>query len=435
MKKVLTFCMVMVLLIGSLISVFAEDDVVAILAQEADVAMGDTSMKVQVNAKAAILMEASTKRVLMASNENQQLFPASVTKIMTMLLVCEAIDSGKISLNDNVAATENAASKGGSQIWLKVGEVMSVNELLKATAVYSANDACTLLGEYVAGSETAFNDMMNRRAKELGMNNTHFDNCTGLDDTTDTHLTTAYDIALMSAELLKHEVIFNYTTIWMDSLRDGATELVNTNKLVRTYNGITGLKTGTTSKAGNCVSATAKRDNLHLIAVVLGSENTKDRFNGARDMLDWGFANYESVVPTVDTSQLANINVLHGIKEQIKPAIPDIQPIITLKGSSARITQQVELALDVEAPVEPGQVLGKIKFYLDEELLCEYNLCADESVARMRFFDALKMILRAFSSDPAENNNANENENENNQNNNGNSGTAESTTRQGNAAS
>jgi D-alanyl-D-alanine carboxypeptidase (penicillin-binding protein 5/6) len=417
----------MVLLITSLISVFAEDEAVAILAEEADVAMGDKSMKVQVNAKAAVLMEASTKRVLMASNENEKLFPASVTKIMTMLLVCEAIDGGKISLKDNVTASENAASKGGSQIWLKVGEVMTVHELLKATAVYSANDACTLLGEYVAGSETAFNDMMNRRAKELGMNNTHFDNCTGLDDTTDTHLTTAYDIALMSAELLKHELIFDYTTIWMDSLRDGATELVNTNKLVRTYKGITGLKTGTTNKAGNCVSATAKRDNLNLIAVVLGSDNTKDRFNGARDMLDWGFANYESIVPTVDMSQLANIKVIHGIKEEINPAVPKMQPIITLKGSSARITQKVELALDVQAPVERGQVLGKIKFYLDEQLLCEYNLCADEEVARMRFFDALKMILRAFSADPAENNNANEN----NQNNSVDSGAAESTTQKG----
>lgn len=399
MKKFLTFIFVFIFMVTVCITGHASPESQAIIAKEAESAMENSEMRVQVNSKAAILMEASTRKILMASNEHEKLFPASITKIMTMLMVCEAIEEGKINLDDKVTATETAVSKGGSQIWLKEGEVMTVHELLKATAVYSANDACTLLGEYISGSETAFNELLNKRAKELGMENTHFDNGTGLDDTSDKHLTTAYDVALMSAELLEHELIFDYTTIWMDSLRDGATELVNTNKLVRTYKGITGLKTGTTNKAGNCVSATAKRDGLHLIAVVMGSDNTKDRFNGARDMLDWGFANYESFLPVVDESLIAKVRVINGIKEDILPSLPEIQPIITLKGSGDRITQAIELTSDVQAPVEKGQALGKIKFYLDEELLCEYNLSAGEEVLRMNFFDALKMILRSFAAD------------------------------------
>ncbi|MGN1195024.1 MAG: D-alanyl-D-alanine carboxypeptidase family protein, partial [Acutalibacteraceae bacterium] len=246
MKKLISFLMTFLLCVGfTCQSAFAEDD-----------------SPVTVKAKAYVLMDASTGKVLLKNNEHQQLFPASVTKIMPILLVMEAIDSGKLDLNEKVTASADAAAKGGSQIWLKDGETMTVNELLKAAVISSANDACTALGERIAGSEEGIVKMMNDRAKELGMNDTHFVNCTGLDDDTDEHLTSAYDIALMSKELLSHERIREYTTIWMDSLRDGATQLVNTNKLVRFYKGTTGLKTGTTSKAGYCVSASAERDGL-----------------------------------------------------------------------------------------------------------------------------------------------------------------------------
>ena len=250
-------------------------------------AENESQMPVDVKAKSAVLMDQSTGTVLMRMNENEKLYPASVTKIMSMLLVAEAIDSNTIRLTDAVTTSTNASKKGGSQIWLKEGETMTVDELLKATAVYSANDACTALGEYIAGSDEAFVTMMNDRAQELGMKNTHFDNCTGLDDTSATHLTTAYDIALMSRELMKHQFIQQYTKIWMDSLRDGKTELVNTNKLIRFYEGATGLKTGTTSKAGCCISATATRNGTSLIAVVMGADNSKDRFEGAKAMLNW----------------------------------------------------------------------------------------------------------------------------------------------------
>ena len=274
---------------------------------------------VEIKAKAAVLMDVSTGKVLMKYNENEKVYPASVTKIMPLLLVCEAIDEGRISLSDVVTVSGSASSKGGSQIWLKEGEQMTVDELLKATAVYSANDACTALGEYIAGSDEAFVEMLNKRAKELGMNNTHFENCTGLDDTTENHLTTAMDVATMSKELLSHELIVNYTTIWMDSLRDGQTELVNTNKLVRFYEGTTGLKTGTTSKAGCCVSASAMRDGTHLIAVVMGSENSSDRFETAKSMLNWGFANYSTVTPVIDSNLIPAVGVINGVEEKIYP--------------------------------------------------------------------------------------------------------------------
>ena len=229
----------------------------------------------------------------MANNENEQYYPASVTKIMTLILVFEAIENGKLTEDMEIICSESAAAKGGSQIWLEPGEVMTVNDLLKATVVYSANDACCLLGECVAGDEEAFVKLMNEKAKELGMKNTVFLNCTGLDDDITEHKTTAYDIALMSRHLLKYDKIREYTKIWMDTLRDGETQIVNTNKLMRNYSGATGLKTGTTTKAGCCISATAERDGMELIAVVLGSPDSKSRFSAATKLLDWGFSNYE----------------------------------------------------------------------------------------------------------------------------------------------
>lgn len=358
----------------------------------------DAELPVEIKAKAAVLMDASTGRVLMKYNENERLYPASVTKIMPLLLVMEAIDGGKISLNDIVTVSGTAAAKGGSQIWLKEGEQMTVDELLKATAVYSANDACTALGEYIAGSDEAFVKMLNDRAKELGMTNTNFENCTGLDDTTENHLTTALDVAAMSRELLKHELIVNYTTIWMDSLRDGQTELVNTNKLVRFYEGTTGLKTGTTSKAGCCVSASAKREGTHLIAVVMGSDNSSDRFETAKALLNWGFANYSTVTPVIDNTLIPDVGVVNGVDEKITPVIPLAEPVLIEKGREGDITQTIDLAVDVEAPVEKGQVLGTVTFRLGDELLGEYNLTAPDSVNQLTFSIVFMRILKAIAS-------------------------------------
>lgn len=353
-------------------------------------------MPVEVRAKSAILMDASTGKVLMKMNEHEKLFPASVTKIMTLLLVAEAIDAEKISLSDKVTTSANSASKGGSQIWLKEGEIMTVDELLKATAIYSANDACNALGEHISGSEEAFIALCNERAKELGMKDTHFDNCTGLDDTTDTHLTSAYDIALMSRELVKHEIILNYTTIWMDSLRGGDTELVNTNKLVRFYQGATGLKTGTTSKAGCCLAATALRDGTHLVAVVMGSSNSDDRFNGAKAMLNWGFSNYETITPEIDKSLITKVNVIKGVEEKITPALPDILPILILRGRKDDLEQTINMAVDVKAPVEKGQKLGSVEFSLDGEIVGEYVLTAPNSIAKLTFGVVLRRMLASL---------------------------------------
>lgn len=348
-------------------------------------AENESQMPVEVKAKSAVLMDQSTGTVLMRMNENEKLYPASVTKIMSMLLVAEAIDSNTIRLTDAVTTSTDASKKGGSQIWLKEGETMTVDELLKATAVYSANDACTALGEYIAGSDEAFVTMMNDRAQELGMKNTHFDNCTGLDDTSATHLTTSYDIALMSKELMKHQFIQQYTKIWMDSLRDGKTELVNTNKLIRFYEGATGLKTGTTSKAGCCISATATRNGTSLIAVVMGADNSKDRFEGAKAMLNWGFANYETVTPEIDKSLITNVNIIKGEEKTLTPQISGGFGFLIPKGKQKNITQEIDLAAAVEAPVESNQTLGTVTVKLDGKKLGEYKLTAPHYVEKLSF--------------------------------------------------
>ena len=338
--------------------------------------------EIKINAKAAVLMDASTGEVLYSFNENEKLYPASVTKIMPLLLFMEALDSGKISLTDTVTTSPTAASKGGSQIWLKEGEQMTVDELLRATAIASANDACTALGEHIAGSEVGFVKMMNDRAKELGMLSTNFVNCSGLDDDTTEHLTTAYDIALMSKELLSHERIKTYTTVWMDSLRGGETQLVNTNKLVRFYSGTTGLKTGTTSKAGHCLSASAERDGLHLIAVVMGAGNSNDRFEGAKAMLNWGFANFETVTPQIDSSLFSEIRVLRGVEESIKPVITGVKPVTLKAGEKAKLKTEINLSESVEAPVEKNQTVGTVTVKIDDREIARYNLVSENFVEK-----------------------------------------------------
>ncbi len=357
-------------------------------------AEGETT--IDVKAKAAVLMDASTGEVLFSLNENEKLYPASVTKIMPLLLFMEALDSGKIALTDKVTASPAAAGKGGSQIWLKEGETMTVDELLRATAIASANDACTALGEHIAGSEEAFVKMMNDRAKELGMVNTNFVNCSGLDDDTTTHLTTALDIAVMSKELLSHDRIKTYTTVWMDSLRNGETQLVNTNKLVRFYNGTTGLKTGTTSKAGHCLSASAERDGLQLIAVVMGAENSSDRFESAKAMLNWGFANFETVTPQIDSSLFENVKVLRGVEDYIKPSITGVKPITLAAGQKSKLETIVELSRDVEAPVEKNQVLGRVRLKIGDEVISEYNLISEIPVEKTTLGHIMLRFLKSL---------------------------------------
>ena len=354
-------------------------------------------LPVEIKAKSAILIDVLTGTVLLEYNPDLKLFPASVTKVMTMLLVAEAVANKKISLTDKVSCSANASSKGGSQIWLKEGEQMTVDELLRATAIGSANDAATLLGEYISGSEEAFISLMNERASQLGMKNTYFVNATGLDDTTDEHLTTARDIAIMSRELLKYTFITKYTTVWMDSLRGGATELVNTNKLVRFYNGTTGLKTGTTAKAGCCISASAKRDDLHLIAVVMGSGNSNDRFNTAKAMLSWGFSNYTVYQPEVDKSTITEIPVISGLKKNIGVVVPQLSPLLIKKGEVEKVRVDVELCENVEAPVLENQTLGKVVVYIGDKVINEHRILSCEGVEKINVFSAMLMLLNFVS--------------------------------------
>lgn len=387
MKKIITFFLAFVLIISFAVPcTYAVNDDAAI----------------EVDAKACVLMDASSGKVLFSKGEHEKLYPASVTKIMPILLVMEAIDSGKISLEDKVTASAVAASKGGSQIWLKEGESMTVDEMLKAAVISSANDACTALGEYIAGSEEGIVKMMNDKAKALGMNDTNFVNCTGLDDDTDEHLTSAYDIALMGRELLKHERILNYSTVWMDSLRDGKTQLVNTNKLVRFYKGTTGLKTGTTTKAGHCICASAERNGLSLIAVVLGSSSGTNRFESAKAMLNWGFANYESVKPEYDKSLITDVNIVKGFTSKLTPKVEEVLPITVNSGEKGKIKCDIELSSQVDAPVEKGQTLGKITFTVDGEKLGEYKIYSDEQVRRLTVSDVLKRLLCSLSKKTSE---------------------------------
>ena len=354
------------------------------------------ALPVEIAARAAVLMDAATGQVLMAHHEHQRLYPASVTKVMTLLLVAEALADEKLCLTDQITVSGTAAGKGGSQIWLREGENMTVEELLKAIAIYSANDASVALAEAIAGSEESFVALMNERAAALGMENTNFENCTGLDDTAENHLTTAHDIALMSRELLLHTEVTAYSTIWMDSLRGGETELVNTNRLVRFFEGATGLKTGTTSRAGCCISATAMRGDTHLIAVVLGSDNSNDRFDTAKRMLNWGFANYSTVRPEIDLSLITPVRVLRGEERSVMPVLPASMPILVPRGSEDDLRQNIELAVDVQAPVVQGQVLGRITVLLGDEVVGEYTLTAPRAVQELRFVLMLRRLINAL---------------------------------------
>ena len=339
----------------------------------------------EVPAKSAFLMDVATGTVPYEANADAPLPPASVTKVMTMLLIMEAIDDGRIRWEDPVTASEQAAAKGGSQIYLKEGEVLSVEEMVKAIAVSSANDCACAMAEHLAGSEAAFVEQMNQRAKELGMNNTHFVNCTGLDDGPDgkEHLTSARDIALMSRQLLKyHPDITRFTTIWMDTVRNGQFGLSNTNKLVRFYDGATGLKTGFTAGAGYCLSASAQREGLGLIAVVMGCESSKDRFAACKSLLDYGFANYCLLQPELGA---LTVPVMLGTEKTVDAVT--LEPPQLLLEKAQKNTVSIETVLDeqVAAPVSKGQRLGTLTVRSGEQILAQLPLVAAQAVPKRTF--------------------------------------------------
>ena len=334
-----------------------------------------------VEAASAILMEKETGTILYEQNAHDKLEPASVTKVMTLLLVMEAIDSGRLSLDDTVTMSAHAVSMGGSQIWLKENEQMTVRDLLKAVTVVSANDGAVALAERVAGSEEAFVAMMNQRALELGMTDTCFVNCTGLPAAG--HLTSAHDIAVMSRELiLNHPSIREYTTIWMDTLRNGASQLSNTNKLIRFYEGATGLKTGSTDSALYCLSATAERDGMELIAVVMKSPTSEKRFESAKSLLNYGFANY-TVMDVYPGQALPPVDVLLGEQGQVQPVLASSSRILIDKADLNGVTTEIRLCENVEAPVEPGQKLGEMAVLVNGEERQTIPILADQAVKRL----------------------------------------------------
>ena len=349
----------------------------------------------QIPAKSALLMDVATGTVLYEQDSHTPLPPASVTKVMTMLLIMESVDSGKIHWDDTVTASENAAAKGGSQIYLKVGETMSVADMLKSIAVSSANDCACAMAEHLAGSEAAFVELMNKRAEELGMKDTRFCNCTGLDDAPEAkdHKTSAYDIALMSRELMGHHPdIKKYTTIWMDTVRDGAFGLSNTNKMVRFYQGATGLKTGFTAAAGYCLSATAQREDMELIAVVMGAETSADRFAACKSMLDYGFANYGVFTPQLPENPVVPVRL--GVETQVTAQMAEAGGILVDKSQKGQITTRMTLEPEVTAPVSVGQRLGTLEILSGEQVIAQIPLLAKDAVNRLSWGDLFLKFMR-----------------------------------------
>ena len=344
------------------------------------------------DAGAAILIEQNSGQILYGYNVHEKLHPASVTKVMSLLLIMEALDSGKITLDTQIPCSSNAASMGGSQIWLDTTETLSVNDMLKAIAVVSANDCVVALAEYLGGTEEGFVQMMNDKAKELGMNDTTFKNCHGLDE--DDHLTSAYDIALMFRELLtKHPKITEYTTIWTDTLRDGKSSLSNTNKLVRNYAGCTGLKTGSTSLALYNLSASATRDGLSLIAVVMKAPTAAKRFSNATSLLDYGFSNFSYKTFAVQGDVVKSISVNKGVQNEVNAVYETSPALLIKKGEESNITYEINLNDSIQAPVDKGQILGTITYSMNGNVLLRTNLVAENSIEKSGFLNITKNIF------------------------------------------
>lgn len=344
------------------------------------------------SAPAAVLMEAGTGQVLFEKNAHEVRPCASITKVMTLCLTFDALEAGQLRLEDQLAASAHAASMGGSDIWLKEGEQMSVDDLLKATVIMSANDAAVVLAENVAGSEEAFVARMNEKAQELGMGDSAFKNCNGLDE--EGHVTSAFDVALMSRELIKHKKIQDYTLTWIDYVRDGATQLVNTNKLIRSYQGITGLKTGTTTQAGSCITATAERGGLRLIAVVLGAPSTDDRFRDAAALLDYGFAGWTVTVP--ESPELPPVAVAGGMEETVPVRAGEMPEILMRASAKGEVEEKISWKQGVTAPVKEGDVLGKISYLAGGETVAQVEIKAAGEVAAITFGSAFGYLLRGL---------------------------------------
>ena len=347
-----------------------------------------------ITAPSAVLMETSSGKILFEKNPHEQRPCASITKVMTMLLVCEAIDNGKLSLDDTITASAHAASMGGSDIWLEEGETMSADDMIKATVVASANDAAVALAEHLCGSEEVFVEKMNEKASQLGMNDTVFKNCNGLDE--DGHITSAYDVAVMSRELMKHETIFDYTSIWLDNLRDGKTQIVNTNKLLKTYKGITGLKTGTTNDAGCCMAASATRGDMSLVAVVLGCNSGKERFSDAAALLDYGFANFSVTQLKAPEDLPKTIKVENGMQGNIGTGCDVNASIVLDKNSSSKIVSKIDLPESIEAPVVSGQKLGTVTYSLDGNAVKSFEITALQDAEKISFASVFSVLLNSI---------------------------------------
>ncbi len=344
----------------------------------------------EISAPSAVLIEPTTKKVLFEKNSHDVRACASITKVMTLILVFEAMDNGKISYDDIVTASAHASSMGGSDIWLEEGESMSAYDMIKAVVVASANDAAVALAEHICGTEEEFVSKMNEKAKELGMNETVFKNCNGLDE--EGHVTSAYDVALMSAELITHEDIFEFSSIWLDYLRGGETQIVNTNKLLKSYKGITGLKTGTTSQAGSCMSATAERDGMSLVAVVLGCDTGTARFSDSAKLLDFGFANYKTEKLIIPEGCLTPVKVKGGMQSQVTLKCEISDNVILPKGNTEVVESDFTLPEELEAPVEKGSVVGKLTYSYEGATIDEYNIVTDSAVEPMSFGAVYRLL-------------------------------------------
>lgn len=347
---------------------------------------------IDISAVSAILIEPSTGKVLYENNSDEKSPPASITKVMSLILVMEAIEKGQLSYDTVLSCSDTAAALGGSQIWLEPGEQMSVHDLIKAVAVVSANDATVLLAEAVAGSEESFVVLMNEKAQSLGMNNTHFANSTGLDS--ENHYSSAHDVAIMSAELLKHKKITEYTTIWMDSLRNGESELVSTNKLVRFYEGCTGLKTGTTSSAGYCLSASAERDGLSLVAVIMGADTSANRFSGAQKLLNYGFAHFCNVEVVPEIGEDRSVKIKKGTVRSVNVKAEENFYAIIKKNEKDKITTELIIPEEVEAPVKKGDKIGEVSIRLDGEEIGSAAVIAQDGADRINLWRSFVILLK-----------------------------------------
>ncbi len=395
MKRIfiLLLCIILFALPTSAAKIATENSEVDLEEPIADFAVPTiaAASQIEIEAKSAVLLEPATGQILFESNPDEKLPPASITKIMSLLLVMEAIDSGRLTLESEVQASEHACSMGGSQIWLEPNEKMTVHELLKAAVIASANDATVALGEAIAGSEEGFVALMNEKAQKLGMTNTNFVNCTGLD--AEGHLTTAHDVAVMSGELIKHDLIKEYSTVWMDSLRNGESELVNTNKLVRFYEGCTGLKTGTTSGAGHCLSATAEREGMELVAVVMGADNSQKRFEGAKKLLNYGFANFTFKKIAAELPEGFSVKLLKGVKDEVGATASSELNILLPKSGTGEIKQEIACEQNLTAPVKKGDVVGSVRVTVGTEEIGVIELTATQSVAKNNVWHALLVLL------------------------------------------